>query len=107
MFDEPICTTLNELEESIGSVLNEYAQVESVKAVIDSVELNCSKCVSVDYLSKLWYISEPLAEVVIDQNTQRCRYSSDNVFHVSFRLMIAFLDTAGSKSPSTLKLCFP
>ena len=38
MFDEPICTTLDDLEEDLGSVLNDSAQVDIVKAVIASVE---------------------------------------------------------------------
>ena len=70
MFDEPICTTLDDLEEDLGSVLNDSARVEIVKAVIASVEENLLKGVSTDYLSKLWYIYEALAEGVIDQNTQ-------------------------------------
>ena len=84
LFGEPICTILDELEEALGSVLDDSAQVESVKSVIASVEENHSKVVSSEYLSKLWYISEPLAGVVIDQNTQRCHHSADNVFSRPF-----------------------
>ena len=40
MFYEPIFTTLDELEEALGSVLNDSSQVESVKYVISSFEAN-------------------------------------------------------------------
>ena len=84
MFYEPICTTLHELQEALWLVLNASAQVESVKAVIASFEANISKVVPADYLSNLWYISEPLVEGVIDQNTQQCRHIADNVFSRQF-----------------------
>ena len=51
-----------------------------MKAVIASVEANILKYVSDDYLSKLWYISEPPEEGAIDQKTQGCRHIAKNVF---------------------------
>ena len=53
MFDEPIFSTFDELEEVLAFVFNESFQLESVKAAIASVEANLSKGVSADYLSKL------------------------------------------------------
>ena len=46
LFDEPILTTLDELEEALGLVLNKPAQIESVKAFIASIESNSLKGVS-------------------------------------------------------------
>ena len=84
LFDGPIFTTLDEIEEALGSVLNDSTQVWSVKSVIASVEANRLKCVSADYLSKLWYIPEPLAEGLIDKNNERCRHSAENILSRQF-----------------------
>ena len=54
------------------------SKIEFVRAQISASEASEPKGVSPTMLSKLWCISDKLAEGVIDQNNQLCRNNDDN-----------------------------
>ena len=81
--NEPITTTWDNFEDSLKGVLDPL-QIEFVWAQISAAEASKPKGVSPTILSKLWCISDKLAEGVIDQNTQLCRNNADNALSQKF-----------------------
>ena len=75
--NEPITMTWNNFEDSLKGVLDP-SQIEFVRAQISASEASKPKGVYPTMLSKLWCISDKLAEGAIDQNTQLCRNNADN-----------------------------
>ena len=80
VFTKPITTSMDELEHSLSSIL----EPDQLSAVISTVTANQSKGATPEMLSKLWLIDEDLAKGAIDQNTQLCRHSSDNIMSRQF-----------------------
>ena len=80
VFTKPMITSMDELEQSFSSLLDE----DQLSAVISTVNANQSKYVTLDMLSKLWLIKEDLAKGAIDQNKQLCRHGSDNIMSRQF-----------------------
>ena len=70
-------------EDSLKGVLDP-SQIEFVRAQISAAEASKPKGVSPTMISKLWCISDKLAEGVIDQNTQLCRNNADNALYRQF-----------------------
>ena len=62
----------------------EPSQIEFFQAQISAAEESKPKGVSPTMLSKLWCISDKLAEGAIDQNTQLCRNNADNALSRKF-----------------------
>ena len=75
--NEPITTTWDNFEDSLKGLLDP-SQIEFFQTQISAAEASKPKSVSPTMLSKLWCISDKLAEGVIDQNTQLCRNNADN-----------------------------
>eukprot|EP00957_Ditylum_brightwellii_P159758 12159723-Ditylum_brightwellii.AAC.1 len=76
--NEPITTTWENFEESLKSWLDAN-QIEFVQAQIAAANAGKPAGTSISTLSKLWCISEDLAQGAIDQNTQLCQHNADNV----------------------------
>ena len=74
----PYITTWDNFEDSLKDTLD-ASQIEFVQAQIAAAQASKPKGVSPEVLSKLWCISDKLAEGAIEQNTQLCRHNSDNV----------------------------
>ena len=79
----PMTTTLDNLEESLSSILGPD-QLQDVMATISAAEAGKPKGVTPAHLSKLWFVSEKLAEGAIEQNTQLCRHNADNILSRQF-----------------------
>ena len=82
VFRDPFTTSMNNLEESLKDVMDS-GEVSSVMASIQSVA-SAPKGVKAPKLSKLWLVTEKLAEAAIEQNTQLCRHSQDNILSRQF-----------------------
>ena len=76
IFRDPFTTTLDQLEESLSDIIPTDC-IESVMASISSVASK-PKGVSPAKLSKLWLVTEKLAEAALEQSTQLCRHTADN-----------------------------
>ena len=79
---DPFVTHMDDLEESLSDLVSPE-HMESLMASISSIA-GKSKGISADKLSKLWLITEKLADGAIDQNTQMCRHSADNIMSRQF-----------------------
>ena len=67
--------------DSLASIAQECSDISSDSAFqshVSSAIASKPKGVTPEFLSKLWMISEPLAQAAIDQNTQLCRYNAEN-----------------------------
>ena len=77
LFSEPFSGMLDDvkdlLNEAIGSVAT--CQLESQ---ISSLKASKSKGVTKEMLSKIWVVTEDLAQCAIDQNTQLCKHHAAN-----------------------------
>ena len=76
--DTPYTTSWDNFEESLKGALDD-TQIAFVQAQIAAAEASKPTGISPQVLSKLWCISEKLAEGAVDQNTQLCRHNADNV----------------------------
>ena len=75
-------THMDDLEESLSDLVSPE-HMESLMASISSIA-GKSKGITVDKLSKLWLITEKLADGAIDQNTQMRRHNADNIMSCQF-----------------------
>ena len=114
---EESCSLFETNIDSIHDTINTFIHPDSILEMQASLSsLAADKSVGVDLatLSKLWLISEPLAQGAIDQNTQLCRHYADNTlsrqFSTNDRMLryrriqsVFFTDTmfATSKAKST------
>ena len=78
LFDGPHVTTMSNLEESLSDILSQD-KIGEVMARINAATADKPHGVKPSVLSKLWSITEKLAEGAIDQNTQFCRVNADNI----------------------------
>ena len=83
LFDGPSTTNIENLEAIISSILGE-AEIEKVNSIISAINAGKPSGPSASTLSKLWLVSEPLAKGALDQNTQLCRQSADNIMSRQF-----------------------
>ena len=83
LFEQPTSTTLDDLESHLKDVIQPEA-FGKVKALISAISAGKPKGPSASFLSKLWLVSESLAEEAIKSNTQLCRHSSDNTLSRQF-----------------------
>ena len=83
IINEPITTTWDNFEDSLKGVLD-LSKIEFVQAQINVAEASKPIGVSPTMLSKLWFISDKLAEGAIDQNNQVCRNNADNALSRQF-----------------------
>ena len=77
LFDGPHVTTMSNLEESLSDIISP-SQINEVMSRISAASADKPQGVKPSVLSKLWCITEKLAEGAVDQNTQFSRLSSDN-----------------------------
>ena len=74
----PISSTWDEMESVLKHHLDEN-QIKLIESEIASLHATRSKGVSKETLSKIWLVSEDLAQGAIDRNTQLVRHSSENI----------------------------
>ncbi len=77
LFQDPSITTLDDLEAILDRVV-EPSKMHEVKTVISAINAGKQKGPSPSELSKLWLISEKLAEGAFEQNIQLCCHNADN-----------------------------
>ena len=75
--DNPKDSTLDDIEPLLKSYLSEDS-IKVIKAKIAAVQASRPKGVSKEHLSKIWLISEELAQGAIEKNTQLVRHSKEN-----------------------------
>ena len=71
LFDRPTTATIADLENMLASMI-EPDKMEKVQTIVSAMSAGTPKGPSAATLSKLWLISEPLAEKALEQNTQLC-----------------------------------
>ena len=71
--DKPFFGTIDSLKDILDP-----EKIHYIESKVSSVQANKSKGPSKEFLSKLWMVSEPLAEAALDHNTQLCRHNADN-----------------------------
>ena len=83
LFCDPFTTTTSQLEKSLSDILSpdDYSRT---MAVVSAAQASTPSGVKKDKLSKLWLISEKLAQGAIDTNTQLKRHKSDNILSRQF-----------------------
>ena len=83
LFNGPSTTDNENLEAIISSILGE-AEIEKVNSIVSAINAGKPSGPSASTLSKLWLVFEPLAKGALDQNTQLCRQSADNIMSRQF-----------------------
>ena len=78
LFEGPSTTNIENLEDIISSILG-ATEIEKVNSIMSVINAGKPNGPSASTLSKLWLVSEPLAKGALDQNTQLCRQSADNI----------------------------
>ena len=71
------------LEESLSSILGPSEMKATLEAVVATMASK-PKGINPEILSKLWYISDTLAEGAIEANTQLRRYNAENTLSRNF-----------------------
>ena len=79
---DPFITSLDDLEKSLSDLVAPE-HMDTLMASVGAVA-GKSNGVSADKLSKLWLITEKLAEGAIDQSTQLCKHNADNIMSRQF-----------------------
>ena len=79
LFDlrKPSISRWEDIESSLRNYLDE-GSIKAVEAEIASTQASRSKGVTKETLSKIWLVSEDLAQGAIDKNTQLVRHSEEN-----------------------------
>ena len=77
LFQGPATTAINTLESSLAKVLTQES-MENVMSTLSSTVAGKPHGIKASQLSKLWLITDKLAEGAITQNTQLSRLNSDN-----------------------------
>ena len=83
LFDRPTTATIADLENMLASMI-EPKELQKVQSIVSAMSAGTPRGPSAATLSKLWLISEPLAEKSLEQNTQLCRHNADNVMSRQF-----------------------
>ena len=52
--------------------------VDEMIAKVEAIKVSNTHGVSKEFLSKIWVVSEDLAQGALDQNTQLCKHHADN-----------------------------
>ena len=73
LFQSPSGGILDELQEMLVGIMDDV-----ILAKIEALQATSSKGVSKEFLSKIWTVSEELAQGAIDQNSQLCKHHADN-----------------------------
>ena len=73
LFSGPLEGTIDELRNLIADVVD-----DDIMAKVDSIKALNTRGISKDKLSKIWVVSEELAQGAIDKNTQLCKHHADN-----------------------------
>ena len=73
LFNDPIGGTIDELRELLSDVID-----ADMIAKIEAIKVSNARGVSKEFLSKIWVVSEHLAQGAIDQNTQLSKHHADN-----------------------------
>ena len=71
--DKPYFGTIDHLKDILDPEEMDY-----LDSKLSALRADKSKGPSKEFLSKLWMVSEPLAEAALDHNTQLCRQNADN-----------------------------
>ena len=74
---------MEDLENILASMIGPE-ELQKVQTVVSAMTSGTPKGPSAVALSKLWLISEPLAEKALEQNTQLSRHSADNLMSRKF-----------------------
>ena len=77
LFDGPYVTTMSNLEETLSDIISPD-KINEIMSTISAAAADKPQGVKPSVLSKLWCITEKLAESAIEQNTQFSRISADN-----------------------------
>ncbi len=77
IFSHPSHGTIDALKCLLATSLGQDA-IDTVEAQVKSAMASSSKGVTKDMLSKIWVVSEDLAQGAIDRNTQLCKHHADN-----------------------------
>lgn len=72
LFDDPIGGTIDELRELLSDVLD-----DEIIAKVEAIKVSNTHGVSKEFLSKIWVVSEDLAQGALDQNTQLCKHHAN------------------------------
>jgi hypothetical protein len=83
IFTTPATASFNDLETLIKDMV-EPSQLGEIKSVIAAISAGTPKGPSAKYLSKLWLVSEKLAEGSLNATTQLKRHNSDNILSRQF-----------------------
>ena len=83
LFCGPTTATIDDLETMLSSIVSP-SEMTQVHSIISAINAGMPKGPSAETLSKLWLISEPLAEKALEQNTQLCRHKADNLMSRQF-----------------------
>ena len=83
IFDEPMLMKTDELENILSSILGPVEMQATLDAVVATMASK-PKGTDSETLSKLWYISDSLAEGAIEANTQLRRYNAENTLSRNF-----------------------
>ena len=78
MFDGPYVMTMNNLEESLSDIISPD-KINKIMSSISAAAADKPKGVKPSVLSKLWSITENLAEGAVEKNTQFSRMSAENI----------------------------
>ena len=78
LFDGPYVTTMNNLEESLSDIISPD-KINKIMSSISAAAADKPKGVKPSVVSKLWSITEKLAEGAVEQNTQFSRISAENI----------------------------
>ena len=83
LFLSPTITTTDKLEQSLADILSPDDYDATLKA-ISAASASQPKGIDKSTLSKLWHISEPLADAAIKSNTQLKGHNADNYMSRQF-----------------------
>ena len=73
LFAEPLQGTTDKLRNLLADILD-----DNLMAKVDAIQASSTGGVTKEMLSKIWVVSEELAQGAIDQNTQLCKHHADN-----------------------------
>ena len=76
-------TNIDSIHDTINTLIHPDS-ISEMQASLSSLAAGKSVGVNPATLSRLWLISEPLAQGVIDQNTQLCQHHADNTLSRQF-----------------------
>ena len=77
LFAEPSSGVLDDVKDLLNEAIGSGA-TSKLESQVSSLKASQSKVVTKEMLSKIWVITEDLAQCAIDQNTQLCKHRIAN-----------------------------